>query len=122
MGMLIENFMPEKIEHRMVDDVMRLSLKVCQADVVNGNKRRYPKPVLESAFRQIREAARSGKVLGLDHHPSKDENVDIAQTTHLIEDVEMRPNGEGWAALKVLPTTRGKNLQVLITSFSRLIS
>jgi hypothetical protein len=116
MGVLIENTITERVNHNMVNDCMAMRFKFIEADIVNGNKRRYPKAVLESAFRSLKERAQAGKVMGSDHHPKE---ADLDTVTHLIEDVYLHGR-DGIAHVKILPTARGKNLMAIVANGGRL--
>lgn len=59
-----------------------------QADIVNGNKRVYPRGILDSAINQYMEQrVKRGKALGEWNHPEDRVEVDHTQGVLLIEDL-----------------------------------
>lgn len=59
-----------------------------QADIINGNKRVYPRSLLDSAINQYMESrVRKGKALGEWEHPSDRVEADHTKAVLLIEDL-----------------------------------
>jgi len=93
------------------------------ADVVNGNKRRYPSAVLKSAVEELRghlnESAGQGRaiqVLGEAEHPSdKGGRPNLLETVTKWDDVSF--NGEHVDLVgRVLETSKGKDILTLMES------
>lgn len=82
------------------------------ADVVNANKRVYPKRVIDKAVAAVAERVKiGGSIFGSSGHPEKDLQLD--DVSHLIESVWVEGNA-AWTAAKILPTSKGKNLSTII--------
>ena len=84
-----------------------------QAEVLNGNKRIYPKAILEKAVNEyIDKFIKNGKSIGEFNHPDyptpKWDNAAI-----MIKELKMEGNNVYGKAL-VLDTEKGKHLQALI--------
>lgn len=93
------------------------------ADVVNGNKRRYPSAVLKSAVEELRghlnESAGQGRaiqILGEAEHPSdKGGRPNLLETVTKWDDVSF--NGEHVDLVgRVLETSKGKDILTLMES------
>ena len=83
------------------------------ADVVNKNKRLYPKSVMQDAVNRYNASyVTEMKALGELNHPARP-NADPAEASHLI--IEMKMVGEKvYAKARVLDTPRGKILRGLV--------
>lgn len=72
-----------------------------QAEVVNGNKRRYPRAILEKAVdKYIKEQVHSRQSLGELNHPAR-ANVDPLHAALMIEHLEWRGN-DVWGRARVI--------------------
>lgn len=92
---------------------------VSRCDVMNKNKRIYPRAVMEEAVNNIQESVKSGGFVGeLDHPPTPKINVD--KISHKITKVELAPDGAVLAEMVVLDTTKGRELKKLIEGGVRL--
>lgn len=88
-------------------------------DEENGNKRKYPKLVLENAIKGILPMVNERRMMGeLDHPP--DAKVHLEKVSHLITKLEVRDNGEIYGEAEVLPTASGKILESLLKSNVKL--
>lgn len=85
--------------------------KLMSAETENENNRTYPRDVLAKAVSDLKARLTKKKnSFALNTHMD-DENVD--EVSAVLEDVEMMGN-DVFATAKILPTTRGKNVQVII--------
>lgn len=92
---------------------------VSRCDVLNKNKRVYPRAVMEEAINSIQESVKGGGFVGeLDHPPTPKINVD--KISHKITKVELAPDGAVLAEMVVLDTTQGRELKKLIEGGVRL--
>lgn len=90
------------------------------ADVVNGNKRRYPRAVLAAAVAKLngnlRESAGQGRLLatGEAEHPGdKSGRPNILETVVKWEAASLDAGGKVLLEGVILPTAKGKDVQVL---------
>jgi len=115
---LFEYSAPEcKVLEEQVDDVtkdriMRVEVKWQHADRLNGNGRIYPRSILEREINRFKPLIKEGKATGCSFHPVGEGKID--DITHLWEDVWMEPDGSCMGTIKILPTDKGRNAQVLI--------
>lgn len=78
-------------------------------DIINANKRLYPKSVMKKAIEELQPALKEGKVSGMAFHP-KDAFGETPDVTHVWESVEMKDNGVCTGTFKVIPTSKGKDI------------
>ena len=90
-----------------------------KADTPNGNKRFYPRAVLESALSSVKESVDTGKMLGELDHPA-DAKIHLDKVSHIITMLEMRPSGEVYGEAEVLNTPSGRILESLLKSKVKL--
>ena len=89
------------------------------ADTPNGNKRVYPRAVLESCIQKTNESVKSRQMLGeLDHPDSA--KINLEKVSHVVTRLEMTGDGKMYGEAEVLPTASGKILQSLLESNVRL--
>jgi hypothetical protein len=82
-----------------------------EADRENLNKRTYPLPILSHAIEEAQQRINKGASLyGSTDHQVK---MGLDDVSHRLLKLEMKAKG-AWAEAAVLPTTKGKNLAVLI--------
>ncbi len=116
--LLLEMTSPEvKILSESIDEVthepvMRVQVKWQQADRINGNGRRYPRAILRREIEKLTPLVKQGRVMGASFHP-KDE-AEVNDVSHIWESIELRSDGACIGVVKVLPTSRGKDAQVII--------
>ena len=101
-------------------DVKRIKAIGITSDVVNGNKRRYPRAVLASAVAKLngnlRESAGQGRLIatGEAEHPSdKGGRPNILETVVKWEAASLDAGGQVLLEGVILPTQKGKDVQVL---------
>lgn len=107
---LNENGMPKKF---------RLKGIYQKADTPNGNKRVYPRAVLESAVKSVQENVTAGRMLGELDHPA-DAKIHLDKVSHVITNLEMQPSGEVYGEAEVLETPAGRILESLLKSKVKL--
>ena len=90
-----------------------------KSDTPNGNKRVYPRAVLESAVHSVNEDVLGRRMLGELDHPD-DAKIHLDKVSHLITKLEMTPSGEVYGEAEVLPTANGKILESLLRSGVKL--
>tara|TARA_R110000824_G_scaffold87554_2_gene215811 strand:- start:423 stop:1031 length:609 start_codon:yes stop_codon:yes gene_type:complete len=83
-----------------------------EAEKVNGNKRIYPKKLLEREINNLRPMLKERRLVGELDHP-KDEIVHLINASHVITDLCME-NNQVIGELEVLDTPAGKVLQELV--------
>ena len=102
----------ELVDEHTRERVMRVAVKWQQAEVINGNGRRYPRHVLQREIERLMPMAEQGAVYGASYHPKQDAEVD--DVSHIWESARMEEDGSCVGVLKVLPTERGRNAQAII--------
>jgi hypothetical protein len=101
-----------KIEERKEGDSVILRFPFARAEFPNLNRRVYPKAVLSKAVDEVQRKIKSGQsIYGAPSHPEG--QLELDQVSHLLTKVEM-VGVTAYAEAKVLPTSRGKNLQVIL--------
>ncbi len=103
------------------EGVMRLRLPFLAGDLVSENKRRYPKKVLKTAVEELQGRLARRDVYGASSHPKG--SPELNDVSHLIESVDFFEDGKdslAWAIIKVLPTSKGKDVQAIIKNGGRL--
>lgn len=84
-----------------------------QADVINGNRRVYPKAVMqESIDEYIRDYVEQSQALGECDHPPR-AHVELKEASHLIESLHWNGN-DVEARAKILGTPNGLTVRALI--------
>ncbi len=92
---------------------------VSRCDVLNKNKRIYPRAVMAEAVNKIQESVLSGGFVGELGHPNSPP-INIDKISHKITKLELAPDGAVLAEMVVLDTTQGKELKKLIEGGVRL--
>jgi hypothetical protein len=93
--------------------VLTVEVKWQQADVVNINRRKYSRKVLETAISAILPKVKAGEVWGSSFHP-EDGVGEVDDISHIWKEVSIRPDGACVGIVEVLATTRGKNVQKIL--------
>jgi hypothetical protein len=84
-----------------------------QADQKNRNGRIYPRALLQREVDRVQGLIEKGAFIGTgDHHQTG--QTTIADASHIIKKLWLDKDGRGMAELKIVPTTRGKNVMELI--------
>ena len=104
----------EEIDEATKEKVMRVEVKWQHAGIINGNRRRYSKEILQREITRLTPLIEQGKVHGSSFHPKNDAEID--DVSHLWESARMESDGSCVGVVKVIPTARGKNCQALISS------
>ncbi len=100
-------------------DVMNISVPWIKSDVKNQNGRIYPKALLQREIARVQSSVKKGSFIGTGDHPASGLE-DIETASHIVTALSMDENGQGTAELRILPTTRGKNIQTLIRNNATL--
>jgi hypothetical protein len=90
-----------------------------KADTPNGNKRVYPRVVLENALRTTKDLISEDRMLGELDHPA-DAKIHLEHVSHKVTKLEMMPNGHMYGEAEVLQTPAGRILESLIKSGIKL--
>jgi hypothetical protein len=107
---LLEFLSAPEVKERQEKDYTVLRFPFLEADKATSNNRVYPKSVLSKALQDVQSQVARGAVFGSSSHRT---NLELDDVSHLIQKLEM----EGALAIceaKILPTTKGKNLQVIL--------
>jgi len=93
-------------------DSFRMRVPVLQADAPpNANKRTYPFAVVKAAVEALKAKLQTRSAFGSTRH---EKDLEIDQVSHTIEGIELDDKGEASAVLRILGTTKGKNLAAII--------
>jgi len=91
-----------------------------KADTPNGNRRVYPRGILEGAIRSTAQLVTEGRMLGELDHPD-DAKIHLDKVSHKITKLNMDlTNGFVFGEAEVLQTPAGKILESLIKSGVKL--
>lgn len=107
----------EKLEMKQGKTLI-LSGKIQEADVKNGNGRKYPEKVLRREIEKYQEVIRDNRALGELDHPESSV-INLKNTSHII----LKTWWDGpsvMAKIKVLPTPSGQILKSLVESGVKL--
>jgi hypothetical protein len=102
----------EEVNEKTGKKTMWVEVKWQHVDKINGNRRRYPKAVMQREMDRLKPEMDKGAVYGASYHPEGDAEVD--DVSHLWESTSMDPNGQCLGVVKVIPTARGENVQVIL--------
>ena len=100
-------------EGKKEDGHMSVLVPWIQAEEKNLNNRIYPKVLLQRETARVQKAVESGAFIGTGDHPASG-MTDIATASHLVKKIWLDEDGKGQAEIRILPTTRGKNIMALI--------
>jgi hypothetical protein len=95
------------------DPVLKVLVKWQQAEKINGNKRRYRRALLEREIARLSPMMKNGEVWGSAYHP-EDGIGKVGDITHSWDKIWIEPNGECFGEISVLPTSAGKDLQIIL--------
>jgi len=102
------------VDEKSNDKTMRVEVVWQVADKINTNGRLYPRTILEKNIGEINNRIKEKKtVYGSSFHP-RDGIGDAHDVTHIWESVEMNEDGICTGILKVLPTSKGKEIQTIL--------
>ncbi len=102
-------------EAKVDDGIMKILVPFTQTDEKNSNGRIYPRAIMQREVNRISKDISDGKMLGSADHP-KGGNTELNKVSHIVSSMELDEKGKGWAKLKILDTTAGKNLKVILKS------
>jgi hypothetical protein len=113
-GGTCQDFLTEEEKRRASNGVVFLSGKLQEADVRNGNGRKYPHIILEREIKKYENLIKERRALGELDHP-EDSVINLKNVSHLVTKVWWKgPSVMG--KIEVLNTPSGKVLQELIRS------
>lgn len=107
---LLEYLPAAKLTERQEKDIVTLRFPFLEADKPTGNRRRYPFSVLSAAIQAVQNDVTRGAVFGSSAHKN---HLDLNDVSHIIERLEMIGN-MAYCQARILPTSRGKNLQIIL--------
>lgn len=90
-----------------------------KSDTPNGNKRVYPRPVLEGAVESVSSIVNEGRMLGELDHPD-DAKIHLDKVSHKVTKLYMSGDGTVIGEAEVLNTPAGKILESLLQSGVKL--
>lgn len=90
-----------------------------KSDTPNGNKRVYPRPVLEGAVESVSSIVNEGRMLGELDHPD-DAKIHLDKVSHKVTKLYMNTDGTVIGEAEVLNTPAGKILESLLQSGVKL--
>ena len=100
-------------------DTMTILAPFTQAGEKNQNGRIYPMALMKREVERVQSKVESGAFIGSgDHNPSG--HASIGDASHIVQKLWMDEEGKGWAELKILPTTKGKNVMTIIRNGGQL--
>jgi len=119
-NLLVEVVNSDVLKYEIVENKQQGSKDVyivgpfAEADVLNGNKRIYPLPVLESAMQRfIKERVETNRAVGELGHPNTIE-INLDRVSHLIVEIKQEKN-IFYGKAKLLDTPMGKIAKELIS-------
>jgi len=86
-----------------------------KADVVNKNKRLYPRNVMAESLKECTEMMSQNRMVGELEHPASPK-INLERISHKINKLELAEDGTLLGEMEVLDTPTGKILQTLIDS------
>lgn len=109
------------LEDRSPSGNMRVRGVFQRADVLNENKRVYPRAIWERTLNDssIMESVSARAMFGECDHPA-DGKTQLKRVSHLITDLEMTDDGTVIGEAEILPTPNGQILQQLFESGARV--
>ena len=99
------------------------SLNILAPWIVTGRKNRngrlYSQPLIQREVAKFQDRIKSGSVIGSADHPGG-AHTTLADASHIITKLSLDKNGQGWAEMKILPTSKGKNVIEIIKAKGQL--
>lgn len=91
-----------------------------QADTINKNGRLYPRSILQREIKKLQSTIDAGETIyGHPFHP-KDGVGQSDEVSHQWRKIWLNEKGECLGQLTILPTSKGKDIQVLVSGGRRL--
>jgi len=106
-------------EAKTDNGIMRILVPFMQSDEKNGNGRIYPRALMKREVNRVSKDISDGRMLGSADHP-KGGNTELNSVSHIVTKMKLDDAGKGWAELKIMDTTAGKNLKTIIKSGGKL--
>lgn len=109
----------ESIDETTKQRSMRVLMKFQHGDVVNGNDREYSKELLQREITRLQEDLVGGAVFGASYHP-KGADAEVNDVSHIWHKLWMEEDGSCMGEATILPTTNGKDAQIIIKAGGRI--
>ena len=106
------------LSEKAKDGTMMVYAKFTQLEKLNKNKRIYGRDLMKREISRVKKAIQSGAFLGTADHGNTPA-ASIKDTSHIITQLELKGD-DGFATLKILPTSAGKNVQELVRGGAEL--
>lgn len=103
----------EVIDEKTQESVLKVSVKWQQADLINTNKRVYPRSILEREINRIQPDLKAGKVFGAAYHPDKG-GAEVPDVAMIWRSAKIEKDGSCTGKIDILPTRHGKDAQTII--------
>lgn len=117
-GGVCQDMLTEAEKRYVANGGMILTGKLQEAEVENGNRRVYPKPILEREMKNYMMLVKENRALGELDHPD-DSVINLKNASHMVTDCWWDGNNV-MGKVKVLNTPSGKILQQLVNDGVKL--
>lgn len=117
-GGVCQDMLTEAEKRYVSNGGMILTGKLQEAEVENGNRRVYPKPILEREMKNYMMLVKENRALGELDHPD-DSVINLKNASHMVTDCWWDGNNV-MGKVKVLNTPSGKILQQLVNDGVKL--
>ena len=117
-GGVCQDMLTEAEKKYVANGGMILTGKLQEAEVENGNRRVYPKPILEREMKNYMMLVKENRALGELDHPD-DSVINLKNASHMVTDAWWDGNNV-MGKVKVLNTPSGKILQQLVNDGVKL--
>ena len=109
----------ETIDEKTNDRTMRVRIKWQHGDIVNKNGRLYTKEILQREMDRLAEGVTEGAVFGASYHPVG-ADAEVNDVSHIWNKLWMEEDGSCMGEATILPTTNGKDAQIIIKHGGRI--
>ena len=92
-------------------DSFKIKVPVLAAGVLNTNKRCYSLQVIKAAVNELKGRLAKRSTFGSTSHVK---DMELDQVSHVVEDIELDDKGVANAVVRILGTTKGKNLTAIL--------
>ena len=106
------NYTPEIVEGQNGTKKIIMSGVFQRAEMPNGNRRIYPKRLLEREINRLNSYITERRMIGELDHPPGEAKPRLREASHIITFLEMRGN-DVFGKLEILNTVRGRDLMAL---------
>ena len=117
-GGVCQDMLTEAEKKYVANGGMILTGKLQEAEVENGNRRVYPKPILEREMKNYMMLVKENRALGELDHPD-DSVINLKNASHMVTECWWDGNNV-MGKVKVLNTPSGKILQQLVNDGVKL--